>query len=280
MGLLNESNLTVDNERLFTYRRDLGVVRIIAIIRIRNEALILKDTLDSLSMFADGIVCYDDASTDGSFNILKDHPKVLAVVRNYKWKTKPSERISCETEHRNKLLHLASTYQPEWVFCADADERYIGDIKGFIDSDEAIDVDIVKIQLFDAYLTQNDYEPITSGKKLLNFRRFFGPERRDIIMMWRLNENIKFRGLDSREPVYTSNEKIITRFYCQHYGKSLSIQHWEETCEYYINHFPFEPYGAKWIKRRGKAIHVKSDFDMPLYEWGTVLFENAINISP
>ena len=63
-----------------------------------------------------------------------------------------------------------------------------------------------------------------------------------------------------------------------HYGKSLSVEHWEETCDYYINHFPFQTYGRKWLARKGQAIHTQSDFMRPLYEWGDALFANAVKI--
>jgi hypothetical protein len=41
-------------------------------------------------------------------------------------------------------------------------------------------------------------------------------------------------------------ERVETGLYCQHHGKSLSVDHWEETCEYYMRHFPFDTYGRKW----------------------------------
>ena len=62
------------------------------------------------------------------------------------------------------------------------------------------------------------------------------------------------------------------------YGKSLSIEHWEETCDYYIKHFPFDTYGRKWTERKGKAIHTESDFGRQLYEWGETLFANAVKL--
>ena len=42
-------------------------------------------------------------------------------------------------------------------------------------------------------------------------------------------------------------ERPRTDLYCQHYGKSLSVDHWEETCDYDVRHFPFETYGRKWL---------------------------------
>ena len=78
--------------------------------------------------------------------------------------------------------------------------------------------------------------------------------------------------------VWDRVDRVKTGLYCQHYGKSLSVDHWEETCEYYIRHFPFDTYGRKWRERKGRAIHTQSDFMRPLYEWGDTLFANAVEI--
>ena len=56
------------------------------------------------------------------------------------------------------------------------------------------------------------------------------------------------------------------------------VEQWEETCEYYIPHLPFNTYGRKWRDRKGRAIHTQSDFMRPLYEWGDTLFANAVKI--
>jgi hypothetical protein len=85
-----------------------------------------------------------------------------------------------------------------------------------------------------------------------------------------------FAGGHEREPGEIS--RLRTDLYCQHYGKSLSTEHWEETCDYYIKHFPFETYGRKWLARKWQAIHTQSDFMRPLYEWGEALFANAVKI--
>ncbi len=55
--------------------------------RIRNEALILPDTLDYLATQVDAIVAYDDASTDDTVDILRKHPKVALIVANQSWET-------------------------------------------------------------------------------------------------------------------------------------------------------------------------------------------------
>ena len=80
-------------------------------------------------------------------------------------------------------------------------------------------------------------------------------------MLWRNRPEIGFAEGDGRTPRGMTSVK--TDLYCQHYGKSLSVAHWEETCDYYIRHFPYETYGAKWEARKGKAIHTESDFGRP-----------------
>ena len=132
------------------------------------------------------------------------------------------------------------------------------------------------MRLFDAYMTPEDCAPYRSDLALLAFRRFFGPEERDILMLWRNRDAVFYTEQHAREP--GGIEALRTDLYCQHYGKSLSVEHWEETCDYYIRHFPFETYGRKWRDRKGQAIHTRSDFMRPLYEWGEPLFSNAVRM--
>lgn len=249
---------------------------LLSMIRVRNEELIIADTLEHLASFSDIIVAYNDASTDGTFEILKSHPKVGLVISNQRWLKSIEERQIAETRHRGLLLQEARRrWNFRWCLCADADERYIGDIRSFVTRPPEKQTPAgIRIQLFDAYMTPKDQSPHASGLPLINSREMFGPERRDILMLWKNSDAVIFRGLDSREPQVPG--MIETRFYCQHYGKSLSEEHWESTCNYYIDHFPYEPYGKKWTERKGKAIHSASDFGRPLFRWGDELFSNAI----
>lgn len=248
---------------------------IVGLLRVRNEELILQDTLNHLAEIVDYVVAYDDASTDATFDILWGHPSVSAVVRNHVWRRGVEERLSSETRHRGLLLNVAkSLHIFDWCLCADADERYVGAIRRALREDVPADCEGIRIRLFDAYITRDDSAPYQFGDQLFNFRRKFGPERRDILMLWRNKDTVRFEGLDAREPTVTG--KVESKFFCQHYGKSLSVEHWEETCTYYVENFPYDPYGKKWEARRGRAIHTKSDFDRPLYSWGSELFSNAV----
>jgi len=248
----------INNKSIF--KKD---IKILGLMRMRNEELILEDTLDSFSKTVDGIVVFDDDSTDRSVEIARKHPSVLKVIENKIWK---KNRLIEETENRKILLEYAQHYNPEWIFYSDCDERFEGNIKEFLLSKESKNVDGIRIQLFDAYITKDDKESYLN-EKLFNFRKKFGPERRDILMIWKNKPEVVFEGLDQREPIVNGN--VITKFFCQHYGKSLSVEHWEQTCDYYINNFP-EPYVSKWEKRKGKAIHDRSDFDRDLLKWEDV----------
>jgi hypothetical protein len=272
MNLLNE------NESV-TYLRT-APVNSVAILRIRNEELIIKDTLDHLSEFVDGICVYDDNSSDRTLEIVRGHPAVILVIENQKWMPGETNRLISETRHREILRQFASDFfDPNWFFCCDADERYIGNINKLLNTPEGgLKPLAVRLSLFDAYLTPEDKKPFMGETQLIGFRKFFGCERRDIIMIWNKLANAKFLGLDSREP--TVNCEVETLFYVQHFGKSLSEKHWEETCDYYLENFPRETYGDKWQKRKGKAIHELSDFGTPLYIWSDRLFENAIQTHP
>lgn len=251
---------------------------LVALTRVRNEAAILLDTLDHVAEFADEIIVYDDASHDGTFDIAWAHPSVAGVVRNRRWRDSMEERLLSETRHRGLLLNIAKQhFAARWYFCFDADERYIGDIRNFVRSSWADRLAAVRVRLFDAYITEADSAPYVEGHSLLNFRKYFGPEYRDIRMLWKDNGTDRYSGLDAREPIVDGDEEVL--FYCQHYGKSLSIEQWDATCEYYVKYFPYEPYGKKWAARKGKAVHIRSDFGASLYPWGGELFGRAIPVT-
>ncbi|MFZ4893232.1 glycosyltransferase family 2 protein [Plantibacter sp. Mn2098] len=254
-------------------RSDTRRPGIVGTIRLRDEALLLKDTLDHLAGFVDTIIVFDDASTDDSVAIALDHPAVHSVISNRTWRA--SNRIWEETANRRILLQHALKLSPEWIFYSDADERFEGDIREYLLETCPADVQAVRISLFDAYITPEDAAPFESGDRLWNFRKRFGPERRNIMMAWRANGDIDYRLPDSREPQGITGT-VVTRFACQHYGKALSIEQWDETCRYYVKHFP-ALYRDKWAARIGKAVHTESDFGRPLYAWNDVA-ANAVDI--
>lgn len=251
------------NYRISIKKLECEAPKIIAMMRVRNEELLMMDSLNHIAGFADGILVLDDASTDRTAKIAMAHPKVIGVIENKRWRSQ--HRIWEETAHRRFLLKMASKLKPEWFFYCDADERFEGDIRSFLLEDCLPEITAIRINLLDAYITSEDQQDFRAGNKLLNFRKFFGIERREIIMAWRPSAMGEYFKPDSREPSIASGV-IVSNFWCQHYGKAISIQDWETTCDYYINNFP-EIYRERWTARKGKAIHTRSDFNTELKTW-------------
>lgn len=222
---------------------------ITAITRVRNESLIIEDTLKHYLGFCDSVILYDDASTDNTAEIASSFDSVQ-VMRGQAWlKDRPAE----ETRHRKMLLEQVKT---EWTFCFDADERVLGELPD-------MKADGYRFRLFDGYMTPGCKQPYKKGP-LQDLKRMWGPEFRDILMLFK-TKRASYKGLDRREPVFKGRVEN-SGAYVKHFGKCLSVQHWEETCDYYSKNWP-KTYTDKWRARKGKAIHTKSDFERPLYPW-------------
>ena len=221
---------------------------IAGITKVRNESLIIQDTLDHFSQWCDGIYVYDDASTDSTPDICEAHPAVKEVIRG---KALDPNRPRAEAKNRQAALDAARRDNPSWVICFDADERLDGL------PDDWWKYDGVKMKLFDFYITEEDVD------KDWHERRWIGPEYREILMMYRLKPGMRYQHYDQREMVVRTN--ILRAGYVKHYGKAISVEEWEKTCDYYAE-WP-EPYATKWKNRRGKAVHSKSDFGRPLILW-------------
>lgn len=222
---------------------------ITGITRVRNESLIIEDTLKHWLQFCESIVLYDDASYDNTADLAATFGRVR-VLRGKKWLVnRPAE----ETRHRKMLL---AKVQTPWTFCFDADERLVGNLPD-------LTADAYRFRLFDGYMAVGHKYPYAGGS-LLDLKRLWGPEFRDILMLFKTGQ-ASYSGLDRREPIFRGVIERCTA-YIKHYGKCLSTRHWEETCDYYAHYWP-EPYKSKWARRKGQAIHSRSDFGRELYTW-------------
>ena len=151
-----------DCERIIAGNAELLAQRhfLIAITRVRNEALILADTLNFVGRHVDAIIAYDDASVDRTLEVLRSHPKVALILANGVWEPDVKARRTAEHRHRQLLLQCArEQLQFDWMFCFDADERITGDLRGLPRGPGAEYYDGVSIQVFDAYLTPFDCAP-------------------------------------------------------------------------------------------------------------------------
>ena len=145
-----------DSERMIAGNAELLAQThfLIGITRIRNEELILGDTLDFVGRHVDAIIAYDDASTDRTLELLHSHPKVAAILANGAWEADVRARRTAEHRHRQLLLQCArEQLRFEWMLCFDDDERITGDLRGFVSGslDEGCDgVSVQFRRLYDA----------------------------------------------------------------------------------------------------------------------------------
>jgi hypothetical protein len=125
-----------------------------------------------------------------------------------------------------------------------------------------------RVRLFDGYLTEQRRALYSSGD-LAALPRMWGPEYRNILMLFRV-QMARYIGDDRREPVVIGRVEHLPLF-AKHFGKCLSVEHWEETCAYYSTSLWPDRYRVKWAARKGKAIHSESDFGGRLQTWGDLM---------
>lgn len=229
------------------------------LVKVRNESHIIKDTLDKWAEFCTGgIYVYDDVSSDNTVEICRDHPAVKDVIEGDFWD--PARE---KAEWFNRQMALTRAQQDagpdDWFVYFDADEHpYNFDKFELFHSDH---VKAIAMRLYDIYITPEDeHEPY---KK----RKWIGPEYRTIIFFFKNSSYLNYSLPDQREVMLEPGLEIPIHGDIKHYGKGFSVYHWEETCDYYISHWP--KYSDKWRQRKGKAIKkdMKSDFGNPLILW-------------
>ena len=116
-------------------------------------------------------MAYDDASTDDTVEILRNHPKVALIVANGAWEEDVAARKLAEGRHRGLLLEMARAELPhDWMLCFDPDERITGDLRGFVRGLANGECDALRVQLFDAYMTpKTTMRPIRRGASSSTF---------------------------------------------------------------------------------------------------------------
>lgn len=233
--------------------------KIIGISKIRNEAHIIKDTLDNwATICTGGIFVYDDVSDDATVSICQNHPAVKEVILGSFW---DPDRMKAEWMNKQTVLTRAQQFadQDTWFVYFDGDEM----IEGFTDFElfEQLHIKAIACRLYDFYITKNDVD--------LNYkkREYIGPEFRTIVFFFRNSPYIRYSLPDQREVTLEPGLQIPIHASIRHYGKGFSVEHWEKTCDYYIKFWPI--YSDKWRQRKSKAIHTEmlSDFGNKLILW-------------
>lgn len=240
---------------------------LIGITRVRNEALIIGDTIQHYLDRCDRIVMYDDDSTDDTVAIAAAvGGEQVEIIRGTTWQV---DRRPEETRHRALVLERARSLGADWALCFDADERLVGDLPNL----ETARANGFTFRLFDGYLTEILQSPYTRGP-LEDLPRMWGPEYRDILILFRVSAS-RFVGDGNRCPRTAGVIKRAPGVFVKHYGKCLSVDHWEDTCRYYAAEGWPDHYRRKWAKRMGKAIHTTSDRGRALRTWDHLMTRQA-----
>lgn len=162
----------------------------------------------------------------------KTHNKVKKILEGKIWLN--SDRQKLEGTLRQEIYIESLKSNPDYVYYFDADEYIYPENIDYTENSYFF-------RLFDFYITENDIN--------LNYleREYMGPEYRDIIMLFKPGSNTFFKD---RQP---SNciSPIVFGGYVKHYGKAISIDEWELTCDYYINIFGSH-YKPRWEKEKVK----------------------------
>lgn len=233
-------------------------MKVFGITKVRNEEAIMKETLDHWAQFCTGgIFVLDDVSDDKTVEICESHPAVKGLFKGKNWHP---NREYAEWYNRQTILEMAKlTAGPDdWFVYFDADERlYDFDFKLLFDKK----IDAIAAKLFDIYITPEDVN------KSHNERLYVGPEHRTIVFFFRNQPGIGYDKPDQRITNLKAGANIAINGFVKHFGKGLSVEQWEKTCDYYIEHWP--KYAAKWKARKGKAVKTDmlSDFGNPLILW-------------
>jgi glycosyltransferase involved in cell wall biosynthesis len=235
---------------------------ILGICKVRNEEKIIQETLDHWgSICTGGIYIYDDCSTDKTVEICEKHKAVKDIFKGNMW---DADRERAEYVNRQRILMRAQqdAAPDDWFVYFDADERMYFDKWSLL---FAPDVKAIACRLYDVYITPEDV--IGDYKD----RQFVGPEYRTIIFFFKNSQFLSYDQPDQRNVNLEPGIRVPIEGIVKHYGKGLSIEHWEDTCDYYINFWP--KYAEKWQARKGKAVHehYRSDFGNQLIKFNKIL---------
>lgn len=237
---------------------NLPIIR--GLIKVRNESAIIKETLDRwATICTGGIYVYDDVSDDNTVEICKNHPAVKAVLEGASW---DPDREKAEWYNRQMALLRAQqdSGPDDWFVYFDADEHLYNFDQFELFNDPSVKA--IACRLYDFYITPEDVE------KKYTEREWVGPEFRTIIFFFRNDPALKYSLPDQRIVTLPEDTgRIPIHGDIKHYGKGFSVEHWEQTCDYYIKFWP--KYSDKWRKRKGKAVHADylSDFGNKLIKW-------------
>lgn len=91
------------------------MAKLVVMLRVKDGMFFAKEWLDCFEKLADEIVVLDNGSTDGTYEALKAHPKVVDIVRTEGYN---------EGRDKNLLYDRVRLRKPDWCLWLDIDEIF------------------------------------------------------------------------------------------------------------------------------------------------------------
>ncbi|GEO11744.1 glycosyltransferase family 2 protein [Segetibacter aerophilus] len=132
-------------------------MKFIAMLRVKDGALFVEEWLSCFEKLVDEIVVLDNGSTDGTYEKLSAHPKVVEIIKTEGYN---------EGRDKNLLYERLRLRKPDWCIWVDVDE------------------------IFEPQLTRAHFDKLMSSKTITKyaFRRFHFIDREHFAGSWfRLN---------------------------------------------------------------------------------------------
>ena len=204
---------------------------IIAFLRVKNEKMWIKSCLDSLSPICRGIVVLDDGSTDNTFEICENHPKVLEVE-------KQSGLPFDELRDANKAFKMARKHDPEFILRMDGDEILQPNAKEILFEELTVlypNADVYELQFLTMWDDMNKYryDGVYSTTWYKTLLRMENQHEKDLIWHGSSITNVPHHGRIPPD-CHGYNDSIRSKVKVLHYGY-LKKQTREKNRNFYIS---------------------------------------------
>lgn len=177
--------------------------KLVLMLRVKDGKFFVDEWLENVEKLVDEIVVVDNGSTDGTYQVLKAHPKVVDIVR--------TEGFN-EGRDKNLVYSMARKRNPDWCLWIDVDE------------------------IFEPELTRDDFDRLMKSKVIneYGFRRFHFIDREHFAgsrarlqyssghdrVLWRESANGYFEDfiIDSPNVKGIKGLRLNTNFRLKHLG--------------------------------------------------------------